>query len=178
MQSHQIGKSDHQQRPDASQQQYLYEKQNAALQKRAILLPPGGGSPLLGNNQFPMKQPAYPPNLLNHLYMNNPLAARDHPLYWARNDLRQRIALSSPRMDYYHQEPPPPPLNINNNNNGAPKENGKEPHPSEGGFGNDGGGAENASDSDSMNPQRKVGHSIKTGVSLRCAYCNGDFRSR
>lgn len=25
---------------------------------------------------------------------------------------------------------------------------------------------------------RKISHNLKTGVSLRCAYCNGDFRSR
>lgn len=28
------------------------------------------------------------------------------------------------------------------------------------------------------NTHRKIAHNLKTGVSLRCAYCNGDFKSR
>lgn len=175
MHSHQLAKADH--RPDLSQQQFLFDKQQQnTLPKRPMLIPPPG-SPLLAANQFShLKQP-YPPHLLNHLYMNNAMA-RDHPLYWVRHDLRQRMALASPRMDYYHQEGLPA-NNINNNNNNVVKENGKEPPPTptanEGSFSGD--VPEIASDPESNN-QRKVGHSIKTGVSLRCAYCNGDFRSR
>lgn len=168
MQTHQIGKSDARSEVNAS---YFHDKQNV-LPKRPMLIPPG--SPLLPN-QFHLKQPPYPPHLLNHLYMNNinnAAMARDHPLYWARNDLRQRIALASPRMDYYHQE-----STLNHN---VVKENGKEPQSavsSEGDFVRD--GPEQVSDPETNNNnQRKVGHSIKTGVSLRCAYCNGDFRSR
>lgn len=171
MQSHQIGKADP--RPDLTQQQYLFEKQSL-MQKRPMLIPPG--SPIMAS-QFHMKQPPYPPHLLNQLYLSNAMA-RDHPLFWARNDLRQRMAMSSPRMDYYHHQEP----HLNNNHHS--KENGKEPHPTnnnnnnEGSFGAGGGDAQdNASDSEASN-QRKIGHSIKTGVSLRCAYCNGDFRSR
>lgn len=162
MQSHQIAKADA--RSDFNQQ-YLLEKQNI-LQKRPMLISPG--NPLVGN-QFHMKQPPYPPHLLNQLYLNNAMA-RDHPLFWARNDLRQRITLSSPRMDYYHHQEP----HLNNNHS---KENGKEAHPAANEESFEGDAPENASDSDGSN-QRKVGHSIKTGVSLRCAYCNGDFRSR
>lgn len=29
-----------------------------------------------------------------------------------------------------------------------------------------------------VHTHRKISHNLKTGVSLRCAYCNGDFRSR
>lgn len=174
MQSHQIGKADAAPRPEMNQQ-YMFEKQNI-LQKRPMLIPPG--SPLMGN-QFHMKQAPYPPHLLNQLYMSNAMA-RDHPLFWARNDLRQRIALYSPRMDYYHHQDQHPQPHSHNNHS---KENGKEAHPpnnnnnnhNEGSFGGD--APETASDSEGSN-QRKVGHSIKTGVSLRCAYCNGDFRSR
>lgn len=169
MQSHQIGKTEAPPppRPELNPQ-YLFDKQNL-LQKRPMLLPPG--SPLMGN-QF-HKQPPYPPHLLNQLYMSNAMA-RDHPLFWARNDLRQRIALSSPRMDYYHHQE-------THLNSSQAKENGKDAHHpanNEGGsFGATGDAPDNTSDSDASN-QRKVGHSIKTGVSLRCAYCNGDFRSR
>lgn len=172
MQSHQMAaKSDV--RPDINQQ-FLLEKQNLLQKRPPLLIPPN--SPIMGNH-FHMKQPPYPPHILNQLYLNNAMA-REHSLLWARNDLRQRMAMASPRMDYYHHHPHQE-THLNSNN---AKENGQEGHHSqaESSFGTEAQEAtsdtEPGSDTEPSNVRK--GYSLKTKVSLRCAYCNGDFKSK
>lgn len=162
MQAHQLGKAN---RPAEPHHQYL----SNLMPKRSLGIPPSV-SPLMAN-QFHMKHPPYPPHILNQLYMTNAMA-REHSLLWARNDFRQRVALASPKMDYYHHQEPQLPVNHD-------KENGKESLSSNNNESNFGGDTQETTSSEpEVNQQRKIGHSIKTGVSLRCAYCNGDFRSR
>lgn len=143
---------------------------------------PGQLSPLL-SKQFYFNYANYSQDLLSQIYLNNDSRSQYSPFGLKNGGLQAMHRPANDSGDSKYSRPPDHPSRpIQTNANSSLQrtlENGSQHKPQELTTYSCGicERADFPSESEVIT-HRKVSHNIKTGVSLRCAYCNGDFRSR